>query len=48
MGTCIYCGRTVELRAGEWADMAATGEDIVWRYACDMNDSFQNEHMGAA
>ena len=49
MDTCIYCARTVKLTdTGEWADMAATGDDIIWRYTCDENDSFQGEHMAGA
>lgn len=49
MDTCIYCARTIqETDTYEWADMAATGDDIVWRYTCDKNDSFLAVHMAGA
>jgi hypothetical protein len=45
MDTCIYCERKIVLtETGEWADMAATGDDIIWRYTCDKHDTFQGEH----
>lgn len=46
MDTCIYCARAIELTStNEWVDMAATNDDIIWRYCCDENDTFLAEHM---
>lgn len=49
MDTCIYCERVIVFTDnGEWADMAATGDDLIWRYVCDENDTFEGEHKAGA
>jgi hypothetical protein len=44
MSTCIHCSRTITATNAGWADMNATGDDKIWKYVCDENDTFQAEH----
>lgn len=44
MNTCIHCSRDIVSTSQGWADMAATGDDVLWRYVCADNDSFDAPH----
>jgi len=41
---CFHCGRTITATSTGWADMEATGDDKIWRYTCDENDTFPSDH----
>lgn len=41
---CMHCGRTITATSTGWADMKATGDDTIWRYTCDENDTFPSDH----
>jgi YD repeat-containing protein len=41
---CKHCQRAIIQRQGEWIDPTATGDDRIWRYVCDSNDTLQAEH----
>jgi hypothetical protein len=41
---CMHCGRTITATSTGWADMEATGDDKIWRYTCDENDTFPSDH----
>jgi hypothetical protein len=41
---CEHCHRAIIQRQGEWIDPAATGDDRIWRYVCDSNDTLQANH----
>lgn len=41
---CQHCNRTIELMGSAWIDPNATGDDDLWRYTCDHNDTFTAEH----
>jgi hypothetical protein len=41
---CIHCGRTITTTPTGWADMEATGDDTIWKYTCDENDTFPSDH----
>jgi len=45
-GTCRYCHRYIVFDAPEgcWIDPEATGDDSIWREACDDHDTFTAEH----
>ena len=40
----MHCGRTITATSTGWADMEATGDDKIWRYTCDENDTFPSDH----
>jgi hypothetical protein len=41
---CFHCGRTITATPTGWADMQATGDDKIWKYVCDENDTFPSDH----
>jgi hypothetical protein len=41
---CFHCGRTITATPTGWVDMQATGDDTIWRYTCDENDTFPSDH----
>jgi hypothetical protein len=44
MTTCKHCQRQIVETENGWADPLATGDDSVWRFSCDTNDSFSAQH----
>lgn len=49
LNTCKHCNRFVwatDEGWGElnWADLNATGDDSIWKFVCDSNDTFTAEH----
>lgn len=43
--TCLHCGRAIILaESGIWVDLAASGDDEIWREVCDSHDTFMAEH----
>jgi hypothetical protein len=44
---CFHCGRTITATPTGWADMQATGDDKIWRYTCDENDTYPSDHESA-
>jgi len=44
---CFHCGRTITATSMGWADMEATGDDKIWKYTCDENDSSPSDHESA-
>ena len=44
MSRCLHCDRTVILTDNGWVDPEATGDDELWSYVCDQNDTFTAEH----
>lgn len=41
---CVHCGRQVVETAYGWADPKATGDDHVWFWNCEGNDTLQAPH----
>ena len=41
---CVHCERTITETSSGWADMQATGDDKIWKYVCDMNDTMFANH----
>ena len=41
---CIHCERIITATPTGWADMQATGDDKIWKYTCDENDTFPSDH----
>jgi hypothetical protein len=44
VATCKHCGRSIIREGGAWVDPNATGDDAVWREACDEHDTITAEH----
>jgi len=44
MSTCKHCARPVELTDEGWVDPEATGDDSLWYFVCDENETFPSEH----
>jgi hypothetical protein len=44
MTTCQHCQRQIVPTEDGWADPLATGDDSVWRFSCDNNDTFTAQH----
>ena len=45
MTTCKHCQREIVSTEEGWADPLATGDDSVWRFSCDNNDTFTALHV---
>jgi len=45
MTTCKHCRRPIVSTEEGWADPLATGDDSVWRFSCDNNDTFTALHV---
>lgn len=46
MTTCRYCERTITLEGDTWIDPEASGDDAIWREACDAHYSFHmDQHV---
>lgn len=41
---CRHCDRPIALRAGQWIDPYAQGDDSVWSEVCDSHDTFPADH----
>lgn len=41
---CKHCHREVSYTAEGWADMNATGDDSLWKYVCEDDDTFVAGH----
>ena len=41
---CRHCERDITLTEQGWIDDNATGDDSVWQFTCDGNDTFTAEH----
>jgi hypothetical protein len=37
--TCKHCGRSITRENGAWVDPEATGDDVMWRENCDLDDT---------
>jgi hypothetical protein len=44
VATCKHCGRGIVREGGAWVDPNATGDDAIWREACDAHDTITAEH----